>query len=108
MASTIRVVSRWSSSPRSGTVSCSDSTPRATKKAATWLPLPCTIRPLAVSNSTLIPSLPASDPDGHRHVIDLGIPVVLVQVGPLNGDALDRRIGRQIDPSTQGLSHRLG
>src|SRR5690606_18457343 len=71
------------------------------KKAATWLPLPCTIRPLAVSNSTLIPSLPASHPDAQRHVVDLGVRVVLVQVA-LDGHAMDRRIGRIINPSVQG------
>src|SRR5690606_3198420 len=46
MASMMRVVSRCVSSARSGTDKCSDSIPRATKKAATWLPLPRSIRPL--------------------------------------------------------------
>src|SRR5690606_1014352 len=95
---------RWSSSPRSGTVSCSDSISRATKKAATWLPLPCTIRPLAVSNSTLTTSLSSAHPDGQRDVVHPGVRVVLVKVA-LDGHAVDRRFRRIVDPAVQSAPH---
>src|SRR5690606_470590 len=101
MTSAMRVVSRCVSSARSGTDNCSEWISRATKKAATWLPLPCTIRPLAVSNSTLTTSLPSAHPDGQRDVIQPRVRVVLVQVA-LDGHAMDRWIGRIIDPSVQG------
>src|SRR5690606_7195587 len=91
----------------SGTVSCSDSISRATKKAATWLPLPCTIRPRAVSNSTLTTSLPSTYPHTQRHVVDLGVRVVVVQVA-LDGHAMDRRIAGVVDPAVQSAPHSRG
>src|SRR5690606_33727998 len=79
----------------------------ATKKAATWLPLPRTIRPRAVSNSTLTASLPSTYPHTQRNVVDLGVRVVLVQV-TLDGHAVDRRFRRIVDPAVQCPPHRRG
>src|SRR5690606_34873977 len=107
MASTTRVVSRWRSSPRSGTVSCSASTSRTTKKPATWLSLPSTIRPLPVPNSTLTTSLSSTHPHRQRAVVHPGVRVVFVQI-TLDGHAMDRRIGRIIDPSIQGTPNGRG
>src|SRR5690606_2518888 len=100
MASMMRVESRCVSSARSGPVSCSDQISKATKKVVTWPPIPGITLPLAVSNSTLTASLPNTHPHTQRHVVDLGARVVLVQVS-LDSHAMDRWIGRIIDPSVQ-------
>src|SRR5690606_32778107 len=107
MASIMRVESRCVSSARSGPVSCSDQISKATKKVATWPPVPGITLPRAVSNSTLTASLPSTYPHTQRHVVDLGVLVVLVQVA-LDGHAMDRWIGRIIDPSVQCPPHSRG
>src|SRR5690606_20141920 len=107
MACANRTVNRWASSARSITLNCSDSISRRTEKAATWLPLPGTTRPLAVSNSTLTTSLSSAHPDGQRDVVHPGVRVVIVQVA-LDGHAVDRRFRRIVDPAVQSTSHSRG
>src|SRR5690606_1012430 len=89
------------------TLNCSDSMSRRTKKVASWLPLPRTARPLAALNSTLIPSLPDTYPHTQRHVVDLGVRVVLIQIA-LDSHAIDRRIAGIIDPAVQYPPHSRG
>src|SRR5690606_10015787 len=107
MAFIMRVESRCVSSARSGPVSCSDQTSKATKKVATWLPVPGITLPRAVSNSTLMASLPSTYPHTQRNVVDFGVSVVLVQVA-LDGHTVDRRFRRIIDPSVQGTPNSRG
>src|SRR5690606_21659746 len=107
MASIMRVESRCVSSARSGPVSCSDQISKATKKVATWPPVPGITLPRAVSNSTLTSSLPSTYPHTQRRVVDLGVRVVLVQVA-LDGHAIDRRIAGVIDPAVQCPPHSRG
>src|SRR5690606_9813751 len=107
MASIMRVERRCVSSARSGPVSCSDQISKATKKVATWPPVPGITLPRAVSNSILTASLPSTYPHTQRHVVDLGTRVVLVQVA-LDGHTMDRRIAGVVDPAVQCPPHSLG
>src|SRR5690606_1462497 len=95
------------SSARSGPVSCSDQISKATKKVATWPPVPGITLPRAVSNSTLTASLPSTYPHTQRHVVDLGVRVVLIQIA-LDGHAMNRRVRRIIDPAVKRLPNRSG
>src|SRR5690606_16134485 len=107
MASIMRVESRCVSSARSGPVSCSDQISKATKKVATWPPVPGITLPRAVSNSTLTTSLPSTYPHTQPHVVDLGVRIVLVQI-TLDGHARDRRIAGVVDPAVQCPPHSRG
>src|SRR5690606_17878507 len=92
---------------RSGPVSCSDQISKATKKVTTWPPAPGITLPRAVSNSTLTTSLPSTYSHTQRHVVDLGVRVVLVQVA-LDGHTMDGRIAGVVYPAVQCLPHSRG